>query len=126
MSTDNEASGVKSAQGVYGKVIGIINDRHQLDAFLQSLSVLGVSDVEILDGLAGIQRIEALQETVSGYFFGDMEGEMLQRYLEAAKSDLIVFAAEVNPESADKAAEIAQKHGASEVVHFGNSVVTSY
>ncbi len=40
--------------------------------------------------------------------------------------DLIVFAAVVVPDLTDKAAEITKKQGASDVVHFGNSVVTNY
>ena len=55
-----------------------------------------------------------------------MEGEMLQRYLDAVANDLIVFAAVVVPELAEKTSRIAKMHGASEVVHFGNSVVTNY
>ncbi len=51
---------------------------------------------------------------------------MLQRYLDAVDNNLIVFAAPVESEMANSAAEIAKTNGASEVTHFGNSVVTNY
>ena len=51
---------------------------------------------------------------------------MLQRFLDAVANDLIVFAAVVVPELVEKTARIANMQGASEVVHFGNSAVTSY
>ena len=57
---------------------------------------------------------------------GDMEAEMVQRYLEAVEGGLIVFAAVVEPEAANHAATTAKGRGASEVVHFGDWVITNY
>lgn len=90
------------------------------------MATLGAGDIEVLDGLPGIAQLEKWKEGVSEYFFGDMEGEMLQRYLDAVKNNLIVFAAPVESEIANSAAETAKTNGASEVTHFGNSVITNY
>lgn len=113
-------------QALYGKVIGIVKDRDQLKSLSDSLATLGVREVEVLDGDSGTERLETWKKTVSQYFFGDMEGKMLQRYLDAVANDLIVFAAVVAPELADETAGIAKMQGASEIVHFGNSAVTNY
>jgi hypothetical protein len=126
MNNDNGTMKQDPERGLYGKLIGVVRYRSQLKPLCESLSTLGISDVTILDGPSGTQKLEAWKETVSQYFFGDMEGEMLGRYLDAVRNELIVFAAETEPEHADEAAEIATTHGASEVAHFGNSVITNY
>ena len=111
---------------LHGNIFGIIQYRHQLKALCDSLATLGVGHIKVFDGLPGIAQLEKWKEGVSEYFFGDMEGEMLQRYLDAVKNNLIVFAAPVESEMANRAAEIAKTNGASEVTHFGNSVITNY
>ncbi len=126
MNNDTETIKQKPDRALYGKVVGVVKYRYQLKALCESLSILGVREVEVLNGPSGTKRLETWKETVSQYFFGDMEGEMLQRYLDAVANDLIVFAAVVVPDLAEKTARIANMAGASEVVHFGNSAVTSY
>ena len=123
METDLGSTTVST---LYGKVIGIVEQRDQLQAVCEALTQLGVQDVEVLDGVAGIQRLDGWQVAVSEYFFGDMELEMVHRYRDAVHNGLIVFAAAVMPEIADQAAESAKERGASEVVHFGNSVIKNY
>ena len=111
---------------LHGNIFGIIQYRHQLKALCDSLATLGVGHIKVFDGLPGIAQLEKWKEGVSECFFGDMEGEMLQRYLDAVKNNFIVFAAPVESEMANRAAEIAKTNGASEVTHFGNSVITNY
>ena len=126
MHSDTETIKQKPDRALYGKVIGVVKYRYQLKSLCESLAILGVREVEVLNGPSGTKRLETWKETVSQYFFGDMEGEMLQRFLDAVANDLIVFAAVVVPELVEKTARIANMQGASEVVHFGNSAVTSY
>ena len=126
MNNNTETVQQKPERTLYGKVIGVVEYRYQLKALCESLAILGVREVEVLNGPGGTKRLETWKDTVSQYFFGDMEVEMLQRYLDAVANDLIVFAAVVVPELADKTAEIVKMAGASEVVHFGNSAVTNY
>ena len=126
MDNDTETIKQEPDRTLYGKVIGIVKYRNQLKSLCESLAILGVREVEVLNGDSGTERLETWKDTVSKYFFGDMEGEMLQRYLDAVANDFFVFAAVVVPELAEKTAEIAKNHGASEIVHFGNSVVTNY
>ena len=126
MNNVTETVEQRTEQTLYGKVLGVVEYRYQLNALLESLAILGVHEVEVFSGPSGTRQLETWKETVSHYFFGDMEGEMLQQYLDAVANDLIVFAAVVVPELADRAAEIVRMAGASEVVHFGNSAVTSY
>ena len=111
---------------LYGRLFGIVEYRHQLKALCESFATLGAGEIEVLDGLSGIAQLEKWKVDVSQYLFGDMEGEMLQRYLDAVKNNFIVFAAPVESEMATSAAELAKTSGASEVTHFGNSMITNY
>lgn len=122
-----DASAVLEPQKTpFGKVIGILENREQLQAVSEVLSMLGVREVEVLKGATGIKLLDGEKDAVSQCFLGDMEAAMVQRYLDAAKNGLIVFAAAVAPEMANEAAEVAKLRGASNVVHFGNWVITNY
>jgi len=111
---------------LYGRVVGVLKHRTQLQSLSESLAALGVTEVDVFDGSTGIQRLGEWHEKALQYFFGDMEAVLLQRYLDAAKEDQIVFAAVVDPEFANEAASLAKIQGATQVAHFGNSVITSY
>ncbi len=126
METEIETAGEKSGSTLYGKVIGVIERRDQVQPLCDELSTLGVREVEVLEGETGIKRMESSLDAVSQFFFGDMESKMVQRYLDAVKQGMIVFVALVVPETADQAAETAKGRGALNVVYFGNSVVTNY
>lgn len=126
METETEASESKTGITLYGKVIGVMERRDQIQPLCDELSTLGVREVEVLEGETGIKRMEKSLDAVSQFFFGDMESKMVQRYLDAVKQGMIVFVALVVPETADQAAETAKGRGALNVAHFGNSVVTNY
>ena len=126
METETEASESKTGSTLYGKVIGVMERRDQIQPLCDELSTLGVREVEVLEGETGIKRMEKSLDAVSQFFFGDMESKMVQRYLDAVKQGMIVFVALVVPETADQAAETAKGRGALNVAHFGNSVVTNY
>lgn len=126
MTQENGTIEQDPRRALYGKLFGIIQQRHQLKALSNSLATLTTGEIEVLDANPGIDQLGKLKESVSQYFFGDMEGQMLERYLDAVKNNLIVFAVPVESEMANSAAEIAKTNGASEVTHFGNSVITNY
>ena len=126
MKPDNGSIGVEPEMTPFGKVIGIVDNHRQLQAVTEALSKLGVQKVEMLAGDAGLNDLDSERDAVANCFLGDMEAEMIQRYLKAVKNGLIVFAAEVEPEIADQAAETAKARGATEVVHFGSLVITNY
>ena len=107
-------------------MFGILPDRDKLKSLNASLTGLGIVVIEVLDGPAGIAKLEEWKEDVAQYFFGDMEGEMLQRYSDAAKDRLIVFSIVVDPGEANGIGEIAKANGAFEVTHFGNLPITNY
>ena len=126
MDTEDEALQVMTDRELYGRILGVLKNRDQLSSLCESLAELGVRDLEVLDGPTGVERIMKWHETASQFFFGDMEAEMLQRFMDAAVNGQVVFTAVVTPELANPAAEKARSQGATEVVHFGNSVITSY
>ncbi len=110
----------------FGKVIGIVANREMLQTVSEALIQIGVSHVEELNGALGVETLEDDKVAVSNFFFGDMEAVMVQRYLTAVKNGLIVFAAKVESESVEQAAASIKALGATEIVHFGDWVITNY
>lgn len=119
-------SSSEPATTLYGTLIGIVDDREQLRLVCQQLATLGVREVEALAGEAGITRLEAATVTYSAAFMGDMELKTVQAFLDSVRSGKMVFVATIVPELAGPGAEAVKTLGASGVVHFGNSVITSY
>ena len=111
---------------LYGKLIGVIQSRHQVETLCESLQAIGIREIEILDGPTGVTQVEKWKGSVSQYFFGDMEDKMLRSYLNAVTNNLIVFAAVVDSDNANDAAEKAKTNGATGVTHFVHSVITNY
>ena len=126
MPTNDSSADEKSDETLYGKLIGGMTTRKELDVFCEQLSEHGVREIEVLDGSSGTEQLEAWHDTVSQYLMGDMEAEMVQRYLNAVSEGKIVFAAVVAPADADRVGELAREAGAFHVAYFGNSVVTNY
>ena len=93
MKTESGSTGLKPEKTPYGKVIGVVENRDQLQAVSEALSKLGVQDVAVLDGAAGVQLLDREQDDAAHCFLGDMEEEMVHRYLDAVKQGAIVFAA---------------------------------
>ncbi len=110
----------------FGKVIGIVETREKLRAVSEALTQLGVPEVEILNGVLGVETLEDEKVAVSNFFFGDMEAVMVQRYLTAVKSGKTVFAAKVESEFVEQAAASIKALGATDIVHFGDWVITNY
>lgn len=126
MKTDDGSPGDQPDKSPFGKVIGVVENRAQLHAVTEALSQLKVNDVEVLEGVKGINVLKGEEDAVAGCFLGDMEAEMVRCYLDAVQAGRIVFAARVDSGIADQAAETAKARGASDVVHFGVLVVTNY
>ncbi|MFM9964885.1 MAG: hypothetical protein ACKV2Q_27085 [Planctomycetaceae bacterium] len=126
MTTETELPDLKLEESPFGKVIGIVESRAQLQAVTAALSALGVQNIEVLDGAAGIKSLDGEQDAVANCFLGDMEADMVQRYRDAVKNGQIVFTAVVEPESADEAAEAVKAQGATEIAHFGTWMITNY
>lgn len=126
MKLETEDIGQNPDRALYGRVLGILQDSDKFGAFRDLLASQGIGEIETLEGLAGIARLEEWKEEVAHYFFGDMEGKMLDRYLDAAKERLTVFSIVVESDAANGIAGIAKANGAVQVAHFGNSVITNY
>ena len=126
MSTITGSTASNAARTIYGKLIGVTPNRDVLQAICDGLTTIGVREVEVLDGPTGVQQLDKWRDAAARCFFGDMEEDLVVRYLAAINQRLIIFAAVVLPETADQAAEMAKAKGAGDVVYFGNSVVTSY
>ena len=126
MHTDYQTTIVDPETTPYGKIFGVVKYRYQLKSLCESLADIDVREIEILDGNPGLQQLQAWQEKFSHYFLGQREADLLSHYLDAVKSDLIVFTAVVQSGSESDAAELAKTRGATRLSHFGDFVVTSY
>ena len=126
MSAVDESLGIAPKMTPFGKVIGIAANREMLQSVSDALIQLGVPEVEVLNGSLGVETLEDEKVAVSNYFFGDMEAVMVQRYLMAVKSGQIVFAAKIESNSVEQAAASLKALGATEIVHFGDWVITNY
>ena len=110
----------------FGKVIGVVTNRQVLQTVSEALIQSGVPEVEVLNGAMGVEQLEDDKLAVANYFFGDMEAVMVQRYLTAVKDGLIVFAAKVESDSVEQTAAAIKALGATDIVHFGDWVITNY
>jgi len=126
MQTDYESTSVVPDIDPYGRIFGVAENRDQLKQQCDSLAELGIREVEIFEGSAGVQRLTAWHVATAKHLLGERETAYVLHYLEAVKNHFIVFAAVVESGLENAAAEVAMTHGASQIVHFGNSVVTSY
>ena len=126
MSAVDESVSFTPKMTPFGKVIGIVSTREKLRAVSEVLTQLGVPEVEVLNGVLGVETLEDEKVAVENFFFGDMEAVMVQRYLTAVKNGQIVFAAKVESESVEQAAASIKALGATEIVHFGDWVITNY
>jgi len=126
MQPETDSTDPNLDRALYGRLLGIIQDREKLNALSDSLTQSETGQLEIMQGPKGIGTLEKWKEDSDQFFFSDMEGEMLQRYLEAANENLVVFSIVVKSSDANEVAEMAKSSGAVEVVHFGNSAVTHY
>ena len=103
-----------------GKVLGIVDTQGQLDDIVASLSKAGFKGIKALHGQDGIQ----LLERVNSFFFSDMEERVLERHIQELQEGHFIVAVETPSERAEEAAEVASKHGARRLVHFGLLTVT--
>lgn len=126
MKSELETVESHAEKSPYNKVIGIVTDREQLRAVSAALTACGAKQIDVLDGAAGMVSLDAEQDAVSQCFMGDMEAGIVERYRQAVQAGKIVFAATVEPDVIDQAAEQVKSLGATEVVHFGNWVITNY
>lgn len=127
MDTIHRSVSIKPEQSPYGKVIGVVENREQLQAIHEALKKVGVEKFEVFEGAAGVKLLDSEETDVShGCSWGEVEAKTVQRYLDAVKHGQIVFAATVASAVADNASEIAKARGASEIVHFGHWVITGY
>ncbi len=113
-------------RSLYGNIIGILENRRELERVQNELLKLGASNFISLNTLDGIDQMVKWRESVAQYFMGDMETKMLERYIDAARSEQGVFAVTVSPDLANEAGALAKSLGAVQVVHFGDSVITNY
>ena len=126
MHTDYQTTTIDPEITPYGKIFGVVKYRYQLKMLCESLAAIDVREVEILDGRPGLQQLQAWQENFSHYFLGQREADLLSHYLDAVRSDFIVFTAVVQSGAENAAAELAKSRGATRLSHFGDFVVTSY
>ncbi len=110
----------------YGKVVGIVRDRDQLNVIFTALSTLGSHETEVMGGSVGVSMLDKEEDDVSRCFLGDTEKDLVHRYVNAARRGLLVFTVAVEPGEADQVARTAKSLGAMDVAYFGTWAITNY
>jgi len=103
-----------------GKVLGVVDTQKQLAEVTAALQKAGFSKVTAVKGEDGVN----LLERVEGFFFSDAEERVLARHIDELKAGHFVFAVVASGDRVNDMAEIASRHGARFLVHFGFATVT--
>lgn len=103
-----------------GKVVGVVGSRADFDEVVRALREAGFGEIESLHGQDGIQLLERAQ----GFYFSDSEDRLLERHLQELEEGHYLFAVSTPSERAEEASEVAARHGAYSLVHFGTWTIT--
>jgi hypothetical protein len=126
MQTSGDDDGAGRPASPYGKIFGVLKYRHELKGLCLSLGAVGVLEIDVFDGTAGMLRLRTWEEQFSHYFLADRETGLLTDYREAVSNNQIVFTAVVDYDQETGAAAAAKACGATQVSSFGDSVLTIY
>lgn len=126
MDTIKESVSIDLQKTPFGRLVGIVENGDQFRVVSEGLKQLGIQDIERLDGASGVEALKVDRKAVDNFFFGDMEEEMVQRYLTAVRNGRTVFAAVVDRDSVEQTAATVKALGATEIIHFGEWVITNY
>jgi hypothetical protein len=111
------------------KVMGVFRSWAEIERFAVELDLLGISEMDVLEGESGEAYLDRVRNSVSGfldYMLGDLETEMLHEYDAAIAAGHFVFAIPHAAEHGEEIVRRAQGCGAQHVAHFGTFVNTSY
>jgi len=103
-----------------GKVLGVVDTQKQLDEVTAALQNAGFPKITAVKGDDGVNLLERLE----GFFFSDAEERVLARHIDELKAGHFVFAVAASGDRVNDMAEIASRHGARFLVHFGLATVT--
>lgn len=126
MSTHEHSVDPDSEIAIYGKLFGIFNDHMEVKNFKLAVLEHAVDNIEVIEGNEGVLLLSRWEKTVSGYLMGDMEQDTIRLYLDAVRKGLVVFSVSVKSDEVEAIAAVAKGSNAARLVHFGESVVTSY
>lgn len=98
-----------------GKLLGIVESQDVLDSLSRALETAGFTQIKFLSGEDGVSLLERSE----GFFFSDMEDQVLTRYIEEVKAGHFIIAIDVPSARVDEAVDVASQNGASRLVHFG-------
>lgn len=104
-----------------GKILGVVRYRSQLKGLCDCLGSIGIRDVEIMDGIPGVQRIDAWIHHCDLLELNTSDREFLIRYRDALEDDGIVFQAGVAVGSEFGAMRLAISQHAEHVHCVGNA-----
>jgi len=106
-----------------GKVIGIINDKAQFEAFAEAVQAAGypASKITSLYGEDGIHLLQRLKENT--FFFGDSEDSVIQLSISELGQGHYAAAVDVaDYQQAAHIASLAKPHGGHSFSYFGTWV----
>jgi hypothetical protein len=106
-------------------VMGVVDNQFELDMIVASMSQLGVTEVETLEGELGAAFLRNRESSLMGlvqYYLGDMETETRKTYSYQVSIGHLIFAVPVTAINQDLVIKAVQELFATHIVHFGNFV----
>lgn len=103
-----------------GKLLGVVDTQRQFDDVVAGLKQAGFEKVTAVHGEDGVNLLERFE----GFFFSDADEPVLLRHIDELRAGHFIIAIETPSNRAKEAADLAAKHGARFLVHFGFATVT--
>ncbi len=103
-----------------GKVLGVVDTRAGFDELVRALSSAGFDEIEEMDGVDGVHLLERIHT----FFFSDMESRILKWHLDELRQGHIIIMIPTPSDRIDELQEIATRHGARQLVHYGFLTIT--
>ena len=110
----------QTLQPPHGKVLGVVDSQGEFDTVVDALRKAGFDKVTAVHGDDGVNLLERFE----GFFWGDAEAPVLRRHIEELQKGNFVFAVQTPSSDALKVSDVASRHGARFLVHFGFATVT--
>jgi len=106
-------------------VMGVVENQSELNKIVDSMTHLGVTEVETLEGELGAEFLKNRESSLRGlvqYYLGDMETATRKIYAYQVSIGHLIFAVPVTDINQSSVIRAIQELFATHVVHFGNFV----
>ena len=111
------------------RVMGVLENRHELESFIQEIEPLGVGEIEVLEKGQVKDPLTNHELSLKGLLdsiFGDLETELRKIYAREVGQGRLVFTAAVTDDNVDEVVMTAKMRGGKHLAHFGALIEESF